>query len=288
MKKSKVYFTKEISSKALQKIYQTLGITLKNKVAIKISTGEPGGHNFLQPQMIKNLVNDLNGTIVECNTAYGGPRSKTKDHWKVMEQHGFTEIAPCDIMDGEGEISLPVDGGKHLKQNYVGANLKNYKSILMLSHFKGHVMGGFGGALKNMSIGIASSHGKAQIHSAGTRIMWTSDQNAFLESMAEACKSVVDFIGSENIVYINVANRLSVDCDCDSNPAEPKMADIGIFASIDPVAIDQACVDAVYNSPDQGKSDLIKRIESRNGIHTIETAMQLGLGNREYEIISID
>lgn len=286
MEKAKVFFTKEISSEGLVKIYKALGVSLREKTAVKLSTGEPGGHNFLQPEMIKDLVSEINGTIVECNTAYGGPRSTTEEHWKVMKQHGFMDIAPCDIMDGENEIALPVYGGKHLKNNYVGANLQNYKSILMLSHFKGHVMGGFGGALKNMSIGIASAHGKSQIHNAGS-ILGISHQDAFLEAMAEACKSVVDYIGMENIVYINVANRLSVDCDCDSHPAEPKMADIGIFASYDPVSIDQACVDAVYNSPDPGKKDLIKRIESRNGIHTVETAEKLGLGIRNYEIITI-
>lgn len=286
MAKSTVYFTKEISSDSLLRIYRTLGVQLKEKAAVKLSTGEPGGHNFLQPGMIKELVKEVNGTIVECNTAYGGPRSKTKSHWEVMKKHGFLEIAPCDIMDGEKEIALEIIGGKHLKQNFVGANLQNYGSVLILSHFKGHVMGGFGGALKNMSIGIASAYGKSQIHNAGG-LLGISNQNAFLEAMAEACKSVVDYMGSENIVYINVANRLSVDCDCDSNPAEPKMADIGIFASTDPVAVDQACVDAVYRSPDEGKKDLIKRIESRNGIHTIEVAETLGLGSREYKIVEI-
>ena len=286
MAKSTVYFTKEISSDSLLRIYRTLGVQLKEKAAVKLSTGEPGGHNFLQPGMIKELVKEVNGTIVECNTAYGGPRSKTKSHWEVMKKHGFLEIAPCDIMDGEKEIALEIIGGKHLKQNFVGANLQNYGSVLILSHFKGHVMGGFGGALKNMSIGIASAYGKSQIHNAGG-LLGISNQNAFLEAMAEACKSVVDYMGSENIVYINVANRLSVDCDCDSNPAEPKMADIGIFASTDPVAVDQACVDAVYRSPDEGKKDLIKRIESRNGIHTLEAAETLGLGSREYKIVEI-
>lgn len=286
MDKANVYFTKEITSKSLVRIYKALNIELQGKVAVKLSTGEPGGHNFLQPEMIKDLVSEVNGTIVECNTAYGGPRSTTDSHWKVMKQHGFIDIAPCDIMDADSEIALPVNGGRHLKKNYVGANLQNYTSILMLSHFKGHVMGGFGGALKNMSIGIASAHGKVQIHNAGG-ILGISRQDSFLEAMAEACKSVVDYIGSGNIVYINVANRLSVDCDCDSNPAEPKMADIGIFASNDPVAIDQACVDAVYNSPDPGKKDLIKRIESRHGIHTVETSEKLGLGRRSYEIITL-
>lgn len=286
MEKSKVYFTENISSEALEEIYEKLNINLKPKVAVKLSTGEPGGHNFLQPAMIKGLVQKVNGTIVECNTAYGGKRCNSKDHWKVMKEHGFMAIAPCDIMDENGELALPVIGGKHLKENYVGQNLKNYNSILMLSHFKGHAMGGFGGALKNMSIGVASSRGKLNIHGAGKQ-GWSSNQNAFLESMAEACKAVMDYMGKENIVYINIANRLSVDCDCDNNPDEPRMADIGIFASTDPVAIDQACVDAVYNSPDPGKSYLIKRMESRNGIHTVEEAAALGLGNREYEIIKL-
>ena len=285
---SKVYFTEEISSEALQKIYHALQVELKGKVAVKLSTGEPGGHNFLKPQMIKALVQEVNGTIVECNTAYGGKRCNSKDHWKVMHDHGFMDIAPCDIMDEEGEIALPVNGGRHLKENLVGAHLKNYNSILMLSHFKGHLMGGFGGALKNMSIGIASSNGKANIHGAGDPSkIWSANQDDFLESMAEACKSVIDYMGAENIVYISVANRLSVDCDCDSNPKEPEMADIGIFASTDPVAIDQACVDAVYNSPDPGKAALIERMESRHGIHTVEAAAELGLGSRQYEIIKI-
>lgn len=286
MDKAIVYFTKDISSDSLIKMYKTLNVQLKDKVAVKLSSGEPGGHNFLQPEMIKDLVHLLNGTIVECNTAYGGRRCTTDQHLKVLDEHGFSAIAPCDIMDSEGDMPLPVSGGKHLKENFVGAHLKNYSSILMLSHFKGHAMGGFGGALKNMSIGIASSHGKSIIHGAGTP-GWTNNHDAFLESMAEACQSVMAYMGRENIVYINVANRLSVDCDCDNNPEEPKMADIGIFASTDPVAIDQACVDAVYNSPDPGKSALIERMESRHGIHTVETAAALGLGNRDYEIVTV-
>ncbi len=198
------------------------------------------------------------------------------------------EIAPCDIMDEFGEFSIPVKGGTHLKENFVGEHLKGYDSMLMLSHFKGHIMGGLGGALKNMSIGVASSHGKANIHGAGNPAeLWTADHDSFLESMAEADKSIMDYMGRENIVYINVANRLSVDCDCDSNPHEPEMADLGIFASLDPVALDQACVDAVYASPDEGKAALIERMESRNGIHTIETAADLGLGSRTYEIKTI-
>lgn len=288
MEKAKVYFTTEITGESLQKIFQALGVTLKGKVAVKISTGEPGGHNFLQPALIKGLVQQVNGTIVECNTAYEGRRMKSADHWEAIKEHGFPEIAPCDIMDEEGEMALPVTGGKHLKENFVGSHLKNYQSILMLSHFKGHTMGGFGGALKNMSIGIASSHGKAHIHGAGVpEDIWTADHDSFLESMAEACESVMTYMGRENIVYINVANRLSVDCDCDSHPAEPEMADIGIFASLDPVAVDQACSDAVYNSPDPGKAAMIERMETRNAIHTVETAAAMGLGCREYEIIDI-
>ncbi|WP_033165288.1 DUF362 domain-containing protein [Clostridium sp. KNHs205] len=288
MEKSKVYFTKKITPDSLQKIYHAMDVRLKGKIAVKISTGEPGGHNFLQPALIKELVQELNGTIVECNTAYEGRRYTTEEHLKAVREHGFMDIAPCDIMDSEGELSIPVTGGKHLTENFVGSHLSNYESILMLSHFKGHAMGGFGGALKNMSIGIASSHGKAFIHGVGIpEDLWTADHDSFLECMADACKAVMDFKGRDNIVYINVANRLSVDCDCDSQPHEPEMADLGIFASTDPVAVDQASVDAVYQSSDSGKAALIERMESRNGIHTVETAAELGLGNRSYEIIEI-
>lgn len=291
MSKSTVYFTKEISPNALVKIFDALGVELVSPVAVKLSTGEPGGHNFLNPLLIKDLVQKLNGTIVECNTAYPGRRDTTAEHWKAIQEHGFADIAPCDIMDEDGEISLPIEGGVKIKENFVGAHLLNYKSMLMLSHFKGHAMGGFGGALKNMSIGVASSHGKMNIHNSGVdgdfQSMFTADHDSFLESMADADKAVMDHMGRENIVYINVANNLSVDCDCDSHPAAPEMADIGIFASKDPVALDQACVDAVYNSPDKGKAALIERMESRNGIHTVEAAFALGLGNREYEIVEI-
>lgn len=291
MSKSTVYFTKEISPNALVKIFDALEVELVSPVAVKLSTGEPGGHNFLNPMLIKDLVQKLNGTIVECNTAYPGRRDTSAEHWKAIQEHGFAEIAPCDIMDEDGEISLPVEGGIKIKENFVGAHLLNYKSMLMLSHFKGHAMGGFGGALKNMSIGVASSHGKMNIHNSGVegdfQSMFTADHDSFLESMADADKAVMDHMGRENIVYINVANNLSVDCDCDSHPAAPEMADIGIFASKDPVALDQACVDAVHNSPDKGKAALIERMESRNGIHTVEAAFALGLGNREYEIVEI-
>ncbi len=291
--KSKVYFTKEITPQSLIKIYEALGVSLPGKVAVKISTGEPGGHNFLNPNLIKDLVSKLNGTIVECCTAYGGKRMDPKDHWKTIEDHGFQAIAPCDIMDEEGEMEIPVQGGFHLKTNLVGKNLKNYNSILILSHFKGHAMGGFGGALKNMSIGIGSSNGKANIHTAGLTSdpakLWDNlpEQDKFLESMADACKAIVDYMGKENIVYINVANNLSIDCDCDSNPHDPEMEDIGIFASLDPVALDQACYDAVVHSPDSGKTSLIERMDSRHAIHTVEASAQLGLGSREYEFVEM-
>lgn len=288
MEKSKVYFTNEITPEGMWKVYAALGITLKGRVAVKVTSGEPGGHNFLQPAFIKELVTKLNGTIVECNTAYEGRRNTTEAHWQAIKEHGFMDIAPCDIMDEEGDMAIPVNGGKHLRENYVGDHLKNYDSMLILSHFKGHLMGGFGGALKNMSIGVSSARGKAYIHGAGKpEEMWTTDQDSFLESMAEADMAVMDYMGKENILYINVANRLSIDCDCDSNPHDPEMADIGIFASADPVALDQACVDAVYRSPDSGKAALIERMESRNGIHTIEAAADLGIGSRDYELVNL-
>ena len=288
MDRAKVYFTTEVSSEALLRIYRALGHPLRGKVAVKISTGEPGGHNFLQPALIRGLVETLQGTIVECNTAYEGRRNTTQEHWKAIAEHGFLDIAPCDILDEEGELSLPVTGGTHLMENFVGANLQRYDSMLLLSHFKGHAMGGFGGALKNLSIGVASAHGKAHIHGVGVpENLWTADHDSFLECMAEADKAVMDYMGRKNLLYINVANRLSVDCDCDSHPKEPEMADLGIFASLDPVALDQACVDAVYQSPDSGKAALIERMESRNGIHTVETAAALGLGSREYELIAL-
>ncbi len=293
MAKSKVYFTKEITPESLIKMYETLGQELKGKVAVKLSTGEAGGHYFLNPNLIKDLVHKVNGTIVECNTAYAGKRNTTKDHWETIKDHGFLDIAKVDIMDEEGDMPIPVENGFHLKEDYVGEHLKNYDSMLVLSHFKGHAMGGFGGALKNISIGIGSSNGKAWIHTAGKTKnpseLWDNlpEQDHFLESMADACEGVINYIGKENMVYINVANNLSVDCDCDSNPHAPEMADLGIFASIDPVALDQACYDAVVNAEDEGKKALIERMDSRHGIHTVEAANKLGLGNREYEIINI-
>ena len=283
MEKSKVYFTKEITPESLVKIYDKVGKELKGNVAVKISTGEPGGHNFLNPNLIKDLINKLNGTIVECNTAYSGRRNTSEEHWKAIKEHGFMDIAKVDIMDEKTDMSIPVKNGLHLKENYVGAHLANYDSILMLSHFKGHAMGGFGGALKNMSIGISSSAGKAWIHTAGkTKVpeeLWANlpEQDHFLESMAEADSSVIDYMKG-NIVYINVINNLSIDCDCDSNPEEPCMADIGIVASLDPVAIDKASLDFIYNSKDEGKQRLINRIEEKHGIRTVEHAVELEIG----------
>lgn len=295
MEKSKVYFTKDISEEGLIKIYEALNTELKGRVAVKISTGELGGHNYLDPNLIKGLVQKLNGTIVECNTAYPGKRMNSRDHFETIKAHGFLNITRCDIMDEEGDMEIPVNGGVHLQgKNIVGTHLKNYDSMLMLSHFKGHAMGGFGGALKNMSIGVASSHGKAWIHSVGRttdqNAMWglIEDQDGFLESMAEADKAVVDFFKPENMAYINVLNKISIDCDCDANPHEPEMADIGIVASLDPVAIDKCCYDMIINSLDEGKASLIKRMEEKHAIHMVYTAASLGIGSIEYEIIDID
>lgn len=284
---SEVFMTKDISSEGLMKVYEALNKKPTGKVAVKISTGEPGGHNFLSPDLIKKLVTDVNGTIVECNTAYGRSRSTTAMHMQVAKDHGFTAIAPVDIQDAEGSISLPVKNGKHLTENLVGSHFKNYDSYIVISHFKGHAMGGFGGAIKNISIGIASAEGKALIHSAGKSRTnpWGGAQDPFLESMAEAAKTVSDELGG-NMLYINVMNRLSVDCDCSSNPAEPDMHDIGILASFDSVALDKACVDLVYAAPD-GKS-LIERIESRNGTLTLKYAEEIGLGSQQYSLVNVD
>ncbi len=295
MEKAKVYFTKDITEDGLIRIYESLNHELKGRVAVKISTGEPGGHNFLNPKLIAKLVKQLNGTIVECCTAYRGKRFDPKDHWQAIKEHGFLDIAPVDIMDEEGEMEIPVSGGTHLKGiNIVGDHLKNYDSMLMLSHFKGHAMGGFGGALKNMSIGVASRNGKAWIHSVGKtkspEEMWNyiDDQDGFLESMAEADEAVISYLKPENIVYINVLNKLSIDCDCDSNPHDPEMADIGIAASLDPVALDQFCYDQIMNSNDPKKESLVNRMQEKHAIHTVEEAEKLGLGTRKYEIIEID
>ncbi len=286
---SVVYMTTDISAAGLMAVYQALDWTPTGKVAVKLSTGEPPASNYLRPELVGELIRFVDGTIVECNTAYGGSRAETAMHYQVAEDHGFTAIADFQILDENGSMTLPVEGGSHLTENDVGASFADYDSYLVLSHFKGHTMAGYGGAIKNISIGLGSSEGKAWIHSAGTSHsnIWGGDQDHFLESMAEAGKAVSDYLGhGERIVYINVMNRLSVDCDCDGNPAEPDMHDIGILASTDPVALDQACIDLVYAAPD-GES-LINRIESRNGIHTLEHAEQIGLGNRSYVLTSID
>jgi uncharacterized Fe-S center protein len=283
-----VYMTTTISAEGLMKIFKKLGRKASGKVAVKISSGEPGGHNYLSPDLISPLVAEVNGTIVECNTAYGGGRSDTASHLKAMKDHGFTAITSVDIMDADGTMSLPINGGRHLKEDIVGSHFDNYDFVINLAHFKGHAMGGFGGVIKNMSIGIASSMGKSLIHTAGketTGFGMDTPQDDFLESMAEAARGVADYMG-ENILYIDVMNNLSVDCDCDSHPADPTMKNIGILASLDPVALDQACVDLVYAAPD-GK-DLIERMESRHGIHTLEYGEAIGLGSRKYDLVNID
>lgn len=291
---AKVYMTRDISPAGLKAVYEALGRPAEGrKVAVKLSTGEPGGNNYLKPALIGDLVREVKGTIVECNTAYGGGRAATEDHLKAAADHGFTAIAPVDIMDAEGEVRLPVEGGRHLAYDIVGSHFMEYDFVVVLSHFKGHAMGGFGGAIKNISIGIASSAGKAWIHSAGKTTdvgkVWGNlpPQDDFLEAMAEAARAIVDHCG-ERILYINVMNNLSVDCDCDAHPEPPRMGDIGILASLDPVALDKACVDQVYASPDEGKVHLIERMESRHGIHTLEHAEALGIGSQQYELVDLD
>lgn len=282
-----VYFTRDISPSGLQCAFNALGVMPQGKVAVKLSTGERSGHNFLSPELIAELVQELDGTIVECNTAYGGARSSTAGHLQAAADHGFAAIADVDIMDADGSISLLVEGGSHLSEDLVGAHFANYDWVLSLAHFRGHAMGGFGGAIKNCSIGIASREGKMLIHSAGTSTTsWGNPaQDDFLESMAEAAKAVSDHMAG-GICYINVMNNLSVDCDCDAHPADPEMADIGILASTDPVALDRACVDLVYAAPD-GEA-LVERIESRNGAHTLEHAEAIGLGSQHYELVDLD
>ena len=282
-----VYFTSDISPEGLQRAFDALGAAPHGNVAVKLSTGEPGGHNFLSPDLIGGLVQGLGATIVECNTAYGGARSSTASHLQAAADHGFTAIADVDIMDADGSVSLPVEGGSHLSEDLVGSHFQNYDWVLSLAHFKGHAMGGFGGAIKNCSIGIASREGKMLIHSAGaSTTSWGSPaQDDFLESMAEAAKAVSDHM-ADSICYVNVMNNLSVDCDCDSHPADPQMADIGILASTDPVALDRACVDLVYAAPDGAA--LIERMESRNGAHTLGHAEAIGLGSQAYELVNID
>ena len=287
MSKSKVYFTKNITPESVIKIYEALGVELPGKVGVKVHSGEVGNQNFIKPQFWKPMIDKVKGTIIECNTAYEGKRNTSEAHWETMKLHGWTDVAKVDIMDEEGEIELPIKNGKHIKTNYVGNHLKNYDSILVLSHFKGHPMGGFGGALKNISIGIASSYGKTYIHGVGKpEDFWTSDHDSFLEAMADAAKSVVEYFKGY-MAFINVKCNMSVDCDCCAVAADPKIGDIGILASLDPIALDQACVDLVYKSEDEGKSHLIERMESKNGIHTVEAAADLGFGSREYELIKL-
>jgi hypothetical protein len=283
-----VYFTKDITPEGLMKVYKALGRDLEGKVAVKVSTGEAGNHHYLSPDLIKELVQLLKGTIVECNTAYGGKRSDTKDHLRVAEDHGFTAIAPVDIMDANGSMTLPYPNGKIIKEDYVGKNFSNYDSWLILSHFKGHAMAGFGGTLKNMAIGIASAEGKSWIHSGGTSRTdpWGGEQNTFLEAMADASGAVMKSVG-DRIAYINVMNHLSIDCDCDSNPAPPELDDIGILASLDPVALDKACVDLIYQSDTERSKTLRERIESRNGMLTVKAAEALGLGSQKYKLVEL-
>lgn len=288
---SKVYFTKEITPESLIKIYEKLGVNLKGNVAVKLHSGEKGNKNYLRPEFVKPLIDYVGGTVVECNTAYAGARNTTEKHKELIKEHEWDKYFRFDLMDEEGpDMVLDIPNGKILKKNYVGKNLANYDSMLVLSHFKGHKMGGYGGALKQLSIGCASSAGKSLIHTAGKTNdqykLWDNlpEQDRFLESMADAAESVVKHFNG-NIVYINVMKNLSVDCDCDGNASAPCMEDIGVLASTDPISIDQACLDLVYNSTDLGKDKLIERIESRHGVHTIEAASELGFGERKYELI---
>ena len=294
MEKSKVYFTKEITPESVVKMYETLGVNLPGKVAVKLHSGEEGNQNYIRPEFVKAIVEKVNGTVVECNTAYEGARNSTEKHKKLIEDHGWTKYFDVDIMDAEGpDVVLEIPNGKILKENFVGKDIEKYDSMLVLSHFKGHPMGGYGGALKQLSIGCASSEGKSWIHSAGqskdqTKI-WANlpEQDKFLESMADAASSVVKHFG-KNIVFINVMCNLSVDCDCCAVAEDPCMKDIGILASTDPIAIDQACMDLIYNSKDPGRDHFVARVERQNGIHTIEAAAELGFGTREYEMINVD
>ena len=284
-----VYFTSDISAESLVKIYEKLGWQPGGKVAVKISTGEPPASNCLRPELIGGLVRLVNGTIVECNTAYGGSRSSSAMHRQVAEDHGFTAIADFDLMDEEGEVEWPMSGGTRLNRIIVGSHAENYEDWVILSHFKGHAMAGFGGAIKNVGIGISSASGKVYVHSAGTRTSGSimhGSQTAWLEALAEMVKGFRDHVGEEHVIYINVMNRLSVDCDCDGSPAEPDIHDIGILASLDPVALDQACVDLIYQA--EGNAALVKRIENKKGLHTLEHAEAIGLGSRAYELVKID
>ncbi len=289
-----VYMTKDITPEALVEIYDKLNFNAEGNVAVKMSTGEPPASNYLRPELIGDLVKKVDGTIVECNTAYGGSRTSADAHWQVIKDHGLDTITEkgADIMDEEDSMEIPAPRGTTINKDYVGSHLANYDCLISLAHFKGHAMAGYGGAIKNMSIGVASSKGKAWIHSGGTSTtdVWGGEQDKFLEAMGDATSGVVDYFNNKGgqVVYINVMNRLSVDCDCDGNPAEPDMHDIGILASTDPVALDQACLDLVYEQKDGDGASLVERIESRNGLHTLEHAEEIGLGSREYQLVSID
>ncbi|EPT34577.1 PF04015 domain protein [Bacteroidetes bacterium oral taxon 272 str. F0290] len=293
---SKVYFTKEISPESLVKIYKALGVPAHGRVAVKISTGESGGRNYLKPELIRSLVDEVKGTIVECNTAYPGSRNTTEAHRKTIREHGFDAIAQVDIMDEEGDMRIPVQDTTHIKYDIVGNHLKNYDFMVNLAHFKGHAMGGFGGVLKNASIGVASLAGKTYIHTAGKvqspDELWQNlpAQDYFLESMAAAAQAVHDHFGAGNIVYIDVMNNMSVDCDCDSHPADPKLKDMGILASADPVALDQACLDLVFNhkaAPGDDNKPLIERINRQHGTHIVDYSERIGLGSRQYELVEL-
>lgn len=285
---SKVYFTREISSEKVLELYKMLGYELKGRVAVKVHSGEKGNQNFLRPDFWESIITHVGGTVVECNTAYAGERNTTDKHKKLIEYHGWSKKFPVEILDAEGpDLEIEIPNGKVIKKNYLGKGIDKYDSMLVLSHFKGHPMGGYGGALKQLSIGVASSYGKAYIHGAGEpEKIWTAEHDRFLESMADAAGSVVNYFNGE-ILYINVMKNMSVDCDCCAVAEDPCIADIGILASTDPIAIDQACIDLVYQCSDAGKPHLIERIESRNGVHTIEAAAELGYGSREYELVEI-
>ena len=283
-----VYFSREITAEKVLELYKLVGKELCGKVAVKVHSGEKGNQNFLKPDFWKPMIDHVGGTVVECNTAYEGARNTTEKHLELIKYHGWSDLFPFDLLDAKGpDLELDIPNGKVIKKNYIGKNTKNYDSMLVLSHFKGHPMGGYGGAIKQLSIGVASSFGKAYIHGAGVpENIWTADHDSFLESMADAAGSVIELFGG-NIVYINVMKNLSVDCDCCAKAEDPCMKDIGILASTDPIAIDQACVDLVYASKDRGRDHFVKRIETRNGIHTIEAAAELGYGSREYELVEI-
>jgi len=292
MEKSKVYFTKNISSEGLVKVFESLGKELEGKVAVKLHSGEEGNQNYMRPEFVKDLIEYVNGTVVECNTAYEGERNTTEKHTKLMENHGWSKYFDVDILDSDDEMTLDCPNGITIKKNIVGEKMKNYNSMLVLSHFKGHPMGGFGGALKNISIGLASSEGKSYIHTGGKENatfeeLMSADQNAFLTSMADAASTITNYYEG-NIAYVNAMVNMSVDCDCCQVAQDPCMKDVGLLASLDPVAIDQACVDLVYNSNDPGKDKLIERIESRNGLLIIESAVNLNVGSKDYELINID